>query len=71
MLGNSSYVDVDHLDDQLFDDQLSDNQHFAELHFDELHFDVNLEVAKTSLDVTVRKILITEWYEKIMVPILE
>ena len=31
MLGNSSYVDVDHFD---------------ELHFDELHFDVNLEVAK-------------------------
>ena len=46
MLGNSSYVDVDHFDKQLFDDQLRDNQHF-----DELHFDVNLEVAKAQEDV--------------------
>ena len=56
VLGNSSYMDLDHSDLQLFDDQHFDDQHFDNQHFDGLHFnqhffDVNLEVAKARKDM--------------------
>ena len=45
ILGNSSYVDVDHFEELHFDEQHFDDQHFNKLHFNQ-HFDVNLEVAE-------------------------